>query len=127
MRRSGTTSAASSPGVHPEGQLRQIRRHSKGKRGTSEVDADFLATIEGWRADLARNLALRNPALSQRELNFAVQRILDRIIFLRICEDRGIEDYERLKRLLRQGCLPRAGQTLPAGRRPLQFRPLPLP
>jgi hypothetical protein len=62
------------------------------------VDADFLATIEGWRADLARNLALRNPTLSQRELNFAVQRILDRIIFLRICEDRGIEDYERLKR-----------------------------
>lgn len=71
---------------------------SKGKRGTAEVDADFLATIEGWRADLARNLALRNPALTQRELNFAVQRILDRIIFLRICEDRGIEDYERLKR-----------------------------
>ena len=71
---------------------------TRGKRGTAEVDADFLATIEGWRADLARNLALRNPALTQRELNFSVQRILDRIIFLRICEDRGIEDYERLKR-----------------------------
>jgi hypothetical protein len=71
---------------------------AKGKRGTSEVDADFLATIEGWRADLARNLALRNSALSQRELNFAVQRVIDRIIFLRICEDRGIEDYERLKK-----------------------------
>lgn len=71
---------------------------TKGKRGTTEVDASFLATIEGWRADLARNLALRNPALSQRELNFSVQRVLDRIIFLRICEDRGIEDYERLKK-----------------------------
>jgi len=70
----------------------------KGKRGTAEVDADFLATIEGWRADLARNLALRNPTLTQRELNFSVQRVLDRLIFLRICEDRGIEDYERLKR-----------------------------
>jgi hypothetical protein len=71
---------------------------TKGKRGTTEVDADFLATIEGWRADLARNLALRNPALTQRELNFAVQRVLDRLIFLRICEDRGIEEYERLKK-----------------------------
>ena len=71
---------------------------TRGKRGTAEVDSDFLATIEGWRADLAANLALRNPALTQRELNFAVQRVIDRLIFLRICEDRGIEDYERLKK-----------------------------
>lgn len=81
-----------------KGSFDKFAAANKGKRGTAEVDADFLATIEGWRADLARNLALRNPALTQRELNFAVQRILDRIIFLRICEDRGIEDYERLKR-----------------------------
>ncbi len=48
---------------------------TKGKRGTTEVDADFLATIEEWRSNLARNLALRNPALTQRELNFSVQRL----------------------------------------------------
>lgn len=72
----------------------------KAKRGTAEVDAEFLATIEGWRIDLARNLALHNPKLTQRELNFAVQRIIDRIIFLRICEDRRIEDYGRLKALV---------------------------
>ena len=65
-------------------------------KGTADVDAEFLKTIETWRADLARNLALRNPSLSQRELNFAVQRIIDRIIFLRISEGRGIEDYGRL-------------------------------
>jgi hypothetical protein len=81
-----------------KGSFDKFAAASKGKRGTAQVDDDFLATIEGWRADLARNLALRNPTLTQRELNFAVQRILDRIIFLRICEDRGIEDYERLKR-----------------------------
>jgi hypothetical protein len=63
------------------------------------VDDDFLATIEGWCTELARNLALRNPRLTQRELNFAVQRIIGRIIFLRICEDRGIEDYGRLRAL----------------------------
>ena len=81
-----------------KGSFDKYAATTKGKRGTSEVDKDFLSTIEGWRADLARNLALRNPALSQRELNFSVQRVLDRIIFLRICEDRGIEDYERLKK-----------------------------
>lgn len=81
-----------------KGSFDKYAATAKGKRGTAEVDKDFLASIEGWRADLARNLALRNPALTQRELNFSVQRVLDRIIFLRICEDRGIEDYERLKK-----------------------------
>ena len=67
-----------------------------GKRGTAEVDAAFLAEIERWRDLLAHNIALRNAALSQRELNFAVQQTIDRIIFLRICEDRGIEPYGTL-------------------------------
>lgn len=74
---------------------------TKGKRGTTEVDAAFLQEIESWREMLARHLALRNKTLSQRELNFAVQMTIDRIIFLRICEDRGIEEYERLKALLK--------------------------
>jgi len=73
---------------------------NKAKRGTAEVDAAFLKEIEMWRDMLARNLALRNPHLTQPELNFAVQRTIDRLIFLRICEDRGIETYETLKALL---------------------------
>ncbi len=66
------------------------------KKGTATVDTAFLAEIERWRDNLARNIALRNPDLTSRELNFAVQQTIDRIIFLRICEDRGIEDYGRL-------------------------------
>jgi hypothetical protein len=66
------------------------------KKGTATVDTAFLAEIERWRDSLARNLALRNSDLTQRELNFAVQQTIDRLIFLRICEDRGIEDYGRL-------------------------------
>jgi type I restriction-modification system DNA methylase subunit/predicted type IV restriction endonuclease len=69
---------------------------AKSKRGTASVDDAFLEEIERWRDILARNIALRN-SLSQRDLNFAVQRILDRIIFLRIAEDRGIEEYGRLR------------------------------
>jgi len=71
---------------------------SKGKRGTTEFDDEFLADMEHWRDLLARNLALRNT-LTERELNFAVQRVLDRIIFLRIAEDRGIEPYGQLSAL----------------------------
>ena len=67
------------------------------KKGTTEVDAAFLDEIELWRDELARNLALRNPALNARDLNFAVQVTIDRVVFLRICEDRGIELYGRLQ------------------------------
>jgi hypothetical protein len=69
---------------------------NKGKKGTAEVDVAFLMEMEGWRELLARHIALRNPQISQRELNYSVQMVLDRIIFLRICEDRGIEPYGRL-------------------------------
>lgn len=81
-----------------KGSFDKFAATTKGKRGTAEVDADFLATIEEWRASLARNLALRNATITAPELNFAVQAILDRIIFLRICEDRGLEDQRRLER-----------------------------
>ncbi|MFW6124814.1 MAG: type I restriction endonuclease, partial [Pirellulales bacterium] len=70
------------------------------KRGTAEVDGEFLKEIERWRELLARNFALRNPKLTVRELNFAVQRTIDRVVFLRMCEDRGVEPYGQLQALL---------------------------
>jgi SAM-dependent methyltransferase len=79
------------------GSFDKFATTSRAKRGTSEVDASFLADIEAWRADLARNIALRNSALTQRELNFAVQATIDRLVFLRICEDRGLEEYGELR------------------------------
>ncbi len=72
---------------------------AKGKRGTTGVDGDFLVQIEGWRETLAKNVALRNPGIEVRDLNFAVQATIDRIVFLRICEDRGIEPLNRLQGL----------------------------
>ena len=70
---------------------------AKTMRGTTEVDSAFLNDIEHWRDHLARNLALRNPELNEEQLNFAVHQTLDRIVFLRICEDRGIEPYGNLR------------------------------
>jgi hypothetical protein len=79
------------------GKLDEWITNSKGKKGTLEVDDAFLQEIEKWRDLLARNIAIRNPGLSTRELNYAVQMTIDRIIFLRICEDRQIESEDRLK------------------------------
>lgn len=82
-----------------KGSFDKYAESYKKKRGTAEVDSAFLKEIESWRESLAKNIALRNSLLSQRGLNFSVQRIIDRIIFLRISEDRGIEPPNRLKTL----------------------------
>ena len=83
-----------------KGSFDKYAESGKTKKGTTEVDTAFLSEIESWRDVLARSLAIRNTNLTQKELNFAVQRTIDRIIFLRICEDRGIERYGRLMALL---------------------------
>jgi hypothetical protein len=82
-----------------KGSFDKYAQTEKRKRGTAEVDAAFLAEIEQWRDELAHNIARHNPALTNRELNYAVQITIDRIIFLRICEDRGIERYGQLMAL----------------------------
>jgi hypothetical protein len=78
-----------------KGSFDKYAETSKLKKGTTTVDSAFLKEIEGWRELLARNIALRND-LSQRELNYAVQVTIDRILFLRMCEDRGVEHYGQL-------------------------------
>jgi predicted type IV restriction endonuclease len=84
-----------------QGSFDRYIESSKLKKGTAEVDEVFLSDIESWRKELASNIAARNPSLTQRDVNMAVQGTIDRIIFLRICEDRGIEKYGQLQELLR--------------------------
>ncbi len=79
------------------GSLDRWTEENKSRRGKSEVDDDFLGTIERWRTSLAKTVAIRNPKLTDRDINYSVQRIIDRIVFLRICEDRAIEDYGKLR------------------------------
>lgn len=60
---------------------------------------ELLREIEGWRDSLARHIALRNKGLSSDDLNAAVQSTIDRAVFLRMAEDRGLEPYEQLLKL----------------------------
>ena len=71
------------------------------RRGTSEVDGLFLLQMEDWRQALAKSIAKKNQSLSVNELNEAVQQTLDRLVFLRIAEDRGIEPYGELQQTLK--------------------------
>jgi hypothetical protein len=83
-----------------KGSFDKYAESKKAKHGTAPVDDAFLSEIEEWRMNLAKNFALRNRQLTPRELNYAVQMTIDRIIFLRMCEDRGIEPYGQLRKLL---------------------------
>lgn len=75
----------------------------KRKRGTQTVDRAFLAEIEAWREVLAKDIARNNPDLSIHDLNAVVQATINRILFLRIAEDRGVERYGRLRDLAGHG------------------------
>jgi len=65
--------------------------------GTIAVSQKFLARINSWRLRLANDLHARYPILSVLELSDLAQKVINRIVFLRMCEDRGIEAYETLR------------------------------
>ena len=78
------------------GSLERYNADTKSKKGTESVDIDFLNSLDDLRTKLASNISKLN-SLSLRDLNFAVQHIIDRIIFLRVAEDRGVENYGDLR------------------------------
>lgn len=69
------------------------------RQGAAQFDEYFLSQVKSWRERLAVDISSSNKSLNSSEITYIVQRILNRIIFLRICEDRDIEKYETLKNL----------------------------
>jgi hypothetical protein len=80
-----------------EALLPKIRRAPRLRK---QVDDVFLDEMTGWREDLAKNIHKNNPELTPRQLNEVVQRLLDRIVFIRIAEDRKVLEYGQLRRVL---------------------------
>ncbi len=75
---------------------------TRDKKGTASVDSDILAMIEKWRTLLAEDIALHNEEIDEFNLTSCVQKIIDRILFLRICEDKEIEEQGTLKKIAEQ-------------------------
>ena len=73
----------------------------------NKVITALLSEIELWREILAPSVALHNPCLSEQDLNNSVQLLIDRLLFLRICEDRGIEAYGQILSLASSPCIYR--------------------
>jgi len=85
-----------------KGSFDKFVQSDKQKKGTSTVDREFLISLDTWRTYLANNIALRNN-IDEDELNFVVQHIIDRLIFLRIAEDRSVESYGNLQDTIKSG------------------------
>jgi len=83
-----------------EGKLAELLPRERRARNKETLDRKFFEHLSEWRTELAGNIALRNKDLKVHEINEAVQRILDRIIFIRVIEDRGIEPTELLQNAL---------------------------
>lgn len=57
----------------------------------------FLDKFNDWRLRIASDLHNRHNNLTVDELNDVAQKLINRMIFIRMCEDRGIEGEERLR------------------------------
>ncbi len=70
---------------------------------TRELDTDFLEFLDEARRELAGDILRHNDRadiLADGRLNEAVQSILDRLLFIRICEDRDIDTGTRLQSIV---------------------------
>lgn len=62
------------------------------KGGYQPVDEAFLEELDGYRETLAKAFKKENQELEGEELTEAVQRTIDRLVFIRFLEDKQIED-----------------------------------
>ncbi|MGH4008339.1 MAG: hypothetical protein ACRDTH_09345, partial [Pseudonocardiaceae bacterium] len=88
-------------------------------RGTSPFDQTFLARFRRWRHQVAEDIATRNPTLHAPEVGRRTQRLLNALLFVRVCEDRNIGRYEDLLRSAESqqvvGAFRRADRVFNAG------------
>lgn len=73
--------------------------------GYKTVDLSFNETLSVFRLELANDIYKNNEelGLSMEQLNYYVQLILNRIVFIRVCESKGIEKQELLRSYVKEG------------------------
>ncbi len=69
---------------------------------TQPVDAHFLGEINRWRVALSNDLYMKDARYCSLDvLNDVVQDFINRIVFLRICEDRNLPLYHKLQETIK--------------------------
>lgn len=62
----------------------------------SPIDEHFLKLINNWRVQIANDIYAKDKDLGETYLNEIVQRFINQMIFLRICEDKNLPLYHKL-------------------------------
>jgi hypothetical protein len=94
--------------ISPNRRLRTVDRMLFELRGDEPIDKVFLGYLETYRKHLARAIYHDNKKEfpeadtlhGAARLTEAVQRLIDRLVFMRVCEDRGIGQYGLLREML---------------------------
>ncbi|CAN5421520.1 hypothetical protein BH09SUM1_BH09SUM1_12950 [soil metagenome] len=94
--------------VSTKRRLRTVDRSLFDMKGDEPVDRVFLGYLEEHRQHLAREIYRANKSEfpeanthhGAARLTEAVQRLIDRLVFMRVCEDRGIAKYGILRDVL---------------------------
>jgi len=77
-----------------QGLLDKLAEKYGKKTKKASVDKQLLNDFTKFRDMLSKNVTKLNQSkkLTQAELDESIQRVLDRLIFIRNCEDRGLEE-----------------------------------
>jgi type I restriction-modification system DNA methylase subunit len=82
------------------GSLEAIVQSDKLEKGTKTIDSSFLDFMKNWRKVVAQSIASCNPSFDETVIDYEAQALLNKIIFLRILEDRGLEASDSLRQLI---------------------------
>lgn len=70
---------------------------------TAPVDKYLLEQVNTWRLKLGYEIHAALPQLDAERLDDCVQSYINKILFLRVCEDRNIEEYQALLSIAQSG------------------------
>ena len=80
-----------------DGSLQRCHPEDQRPRGSQTLDERFEEDLSEWRRELAKTIRRHGKVRDPEILSAAAQRILDRIIFLRFCEDLDLEELGTLR------------------------------
>lgn len=78
------------------GEFDKAWEHIERNLDYKPIDKLFLEQINKWRLVLANEIHKENPDLTLEQLSDIVQSYINKLLFLRVCEDRNIETYQEL-------------------------------
>lgn len=78
------------------GEFDKIWAHIEPNVAHNTIDKLFLEQINEWRLVLANEIHKQEPEIPLDQLGDIVQSYINKLLFLRVCEDRNIENYKEL-------------------------------